>query len=243
MLSELSQEELSAAIDSATDEALNRVAFDGPPVDAVALARELGMVVVWDDRQAGRARRANVGGSDGISSIFVRHDPRPEREQWAVAHEIGESLANRVFRQLGIDPPAAPRPAREQIANAIAGRLLVPRDWFAADGVACGWDLLELKRRYSTASHELIARRMLDYSTPIIVGVYDQNRVIWRKTNVGNRAPKSSQQEIDCRRQAHASGKAVTTDRPQAIRVWPIHEADWKREILRVEMDEFAQGL
>jgi hypothetical protein len=241
MLPEIPHEELAAALDSVAIEAIQRVAIDGPPVDAVAIARGLGLTVVWDDKQAGRARRANVGGGAGIASIFVRHDPRPEREQWAVAHEIGESLAEQVFRQLGIEPEDAPRQAREQVANGIAGRLLLPRDWFGADAAACGWDLLELKERYATASHELIARRMLDFSTPVIVGVYDQNRLVWRKTNAGNRVPKPSVQEFECRQQAHETGKVVSVSGPPAVGVWPIHEKDWKREIVRVEIDEFGQ--
>lgn len=237
--SEIPQEELSAALDAVAGDALQQTATNGPPIDAVAIAKALGLIVAWDDRQAGRARRAVLGGA-GIASIFVRHDPRPERQQWAVAHEIGESLAERVFRQLGVNPHDAPRQAREQIANGIAGRLLLPRDWFAADAASCRWDLFELKEKYATASHELIARRMLDFSTPVIIGVYDQNRVTWRKSNCGGRAGKPSEQELECRGQAHESSEFVSASGPPTIRVWPIHEPAWKREVVRVELDEFG---
>jgi Zn-dependent peptidase ImmA (M78 family) len=242
MLPDIHPEELSATLDSVALEALQRAAVDNPPIDAVAIAKALGLTVAWDDRQTGRARRAAIGGA-AAASIFLRHDPRPEREQWAVAHEIGESLCEQVFRQLGIDPQTAPRQAREQIANGIAGRLLLPRDWFANDAAACGWDLFALKEQYSNASHELIARRMLDFSTPVIVGVYDQNRVNWRKANSGSRVPKSSPQEIECRRTAHETGEVASTSGPPTIRAWPIHEAMWKREIVRVELDEFADSM
>jgi predicted transcriptional regulator len=242
MIPEISQEELSAALDSVAADVIQRIALEGSAVDAVAVARSLGLTVVWDDHQSSRARRATIGGGEGIASIFVRHDPRPEREQWAVAHEVGESLAEKVFVQLGIDPQEAPRGAREQIANAIAGRILLPREWFGADADACGWDLIELKERYATASHELIARRMLDFSTPVIIAVYDQNRLSWRKSNAGNRAPKPSSQEIECRLRASETGKPVSMAGPPSIRVWPIHEPQWKREIVRVEIDEFADA-
>src|SRR5690606_27104619 len=138
MVPEIPQEELSAALDSVAAEAIDRSALAEPPVDAVRVAQALGLTVVWDDRQAGRARRATVGGGAGIACVFVRHDPRQEREHWAVAHEIGESLANIVFEQLGIEPQAAPNAAREFIANALAGRILLPRDWFQFDASACG---------------------------------------------------------------------------------------------------------
>ena len=35
------------------------------------------------------------------ATIVVGPAERPEREQWAVAHEIGESVAYRVFDALG----------------------------------------------------------------------------------------------------------------------------------------------
>ena len=66
--------------------------------------------------------------------------------------------------------------AREQVANRLANALLLPRRWFAADGLEHDWDLLELKEHYVTASHELIARRMLDMRSPIVITVCDQGR-------------------------------------------------------------------
>ena len=54
----------------------------------------------------------------GKGSIFIRPDPRPERLQWAVAHEIGESRAADVFRRLGVRAVEAAAGAREMVANA-----------------------------------------------------------------------------------------------------------------------------
>ncbi len=82
--------------------------------------------------------------------------------QWAIAHELGECERHRVFEFLQVDPREAPPAAREAVANHLASRILLPREAFSADATACGWDLPELKSRYTTASHELIARRMLD---------------------------------------------------------------------------------
>lgn len=242
MLAEIPLEDLSATLDAVAAEIVEHVAVDEPPVDAVQLARQLGLTVAWDDRQGGRARLVQLSGAGGEQalSILLRHDPRLEREHWAVAHEIGEAAAAQVFARLGVDPREAPRPAREMVANGLASRLLLPRDWLGVDAAACDWDLLAIKDRYATASHELIARRMLDFNPPVIISVYDQNHLTWRKTNARWRLPKPSEQEIACRRRAHESGMAADEAGPPRIRAWPIHEPTWKREIVRVEIDEFA---
>jgi len=240
MLAEIAHEELAVAVDRVAAAALAAAGIGAPPVDAMRVAQRLGLAVVWDDRQAGRARLVTmVAAGRQTAAILMRHDPRAERRQWAVAHEIGEALAEKVFGELCVDARAAPRQGREMVANAIASAILLPRESFAIDGPALGWDLLLLKDRYCTASHELIARRMLDCSLPICVSVYDQDRLTWRRSNVsGRRSPSAL--ELDARRRAHETGERVVEDGPPTIHVWPIHEPPWQREIVRVQVDEFA---
>jgi Zn-dependent peptidase ImmA (M78 family) len=143
---------------------LDETGVDGPPVDAFRLARRLGIVVAVDDQQKGRARYVRLRSywpGRTKPAILLRPDPRPEREQWAVAHEIGEHVAHRWFDRLGVDPRETVPSARETVASELAGRLLLPDAWFVTDAIDCEWDLLRLKSRYSTVSHEMIARRML----------------------------------------------------------------------------------
>src|SRR5205085_1778257 len=105
MLPELTPEEFSAALDLAAADVLSAAAGDAPPVDAFALASGLGLKVAFDDRQSGRGRFVRLKAfarSSSRGSILVRPEPRSERLQWAVAHEIGESLAARVFEILGV---------------------------------------------------------------------------------------------------------------------------------------------
>lgn len=99
MLLQPATEEMSSALDSAIAELLDSAGLVGPPVDAVALARSLGFTLAWDDGQSSRARLVRLAGRRecGGLSILLKHDPRPERRQWAVAHEIGEYLSPRVF--------------------------------------------------------------------------------------------------------------------------------------------------
>ncbi len=243
MLPEVAIEDLAAALDRVAAEILELTSVSEPPVDAVIVARRLGLSVAWDDRQSGRARLVKLAEVRGNQSpaILIKHDPRFERIQWAVAHEIGEACAERAFAELAIDAHEAPRQAREAVANGIANRLLLPTAWLAVDGPECDWDLVAIKERYATASNELIARRMLDFPTPVIVSVYDQDRLTWRRSNAGYRVPKPIPIEIAARRRAHEVAHFVVDDGPPRIRTWPIHEPEWQREIVRVELGEWVE--
>ncbi len=104
MLPEIALEDLAIALDAVVEETLAAAGVHEPPIDAIAVAQSLGLTVAWDDRQQGRARLVNLSGRHRGSnnSIMLKHDPRKERVQWAVAHEIGETLAERVFSQLAV---------------------------------------------------------------------------------------------------------------------------------------------
>jgi hypothetical protein len=127
----------------------------------------------------------------------------------------------------------------------LAGCLLLPERWFAADGRDLRWDLYDLKQRYQTASHELIARRMLDMQPPIIVTLFDQGKITWRRSNILRRPPPLTSAEKRTWQVANEGGKASEyseADLPTGIndiRCWPIHEPTWRREILRTELEEW----
>ena len=237
MLPELTAEELAGALDAVAGDVLASAGCQEPPVDALALGQALGCQVAWDDAQSGRARLVcSRRSADVAGLILLRHDPRIERLQWAAAHELGEVFAAQVFDRLGVDPREAPAGARERVANQLAGRLLLPTDWFAAAGRECDWDLLELKGRFGTASHELIARRMLDFAPPIVVTIFDHGRLTMRQGNAVRRPPALSPEESACWRRVHETGQSQRRETPELIvRGWPVHEPDWKREILRTE--------
>jgi hypothetical protein len=242
MLAEIAQEELCVVLDATVLEILAEARWEGPPVDAFEVAQTLGITVARDDGQQGRARLvrlADYRGRDSHAAVFLRSDPRPERRQWALAHELGECFAWRVFQALGVDGAEAPPGSREVVANHLAGRLLLPSVWVADDGPACDWDLGALKRRYATASHELIARRMLDFSAPLIVTIIDQGRVSTRRSNVRGRVPDVSPLERAVWQRAHQSNEPQEAHEGlRRTRAWPVHEPQWKREILRTELEE-----
>jgi Zn-dependent peptidase ImmA (M78 family) len=130
------------------------------------IAQRLRVELVWDAGQTGRARRQQLAGQP---AIFLRPDDRPERVQWAAAHELGEQFADRVIAKLELSPEELLPRQRESVANQLANRILLPGKPFAAACRATGSDLYRLKERFVTASHELIAWRMLDLPGPRIV--------------------------------------------------------------------------
>src|SRR5262245_19996396 len=155
MPSELLRDDLVAQVDLAVAELLAAAGVNGPPVDAIAIAqRHFGMVVCLDKRQTQRGRAQRGAGS---RQIYLRPEPTVERHQWTVAHEIGEHLKPALLQRLGIEPPDAKAMMGESLANLFAHRLLVPCRWFAEDAADLDYDLLALKERYATSSHEVLA--------------------------------------------------------------------------------------
>jgi hypothetical protein len=248
MLSEIPDDEFAAALDACAAEVLWEAGITGPPGDAIAVAEGLQLVVTRDYSMSHRGHFVRLADCEanggGVGAIVVGLAERPEREQWAVAHEIGESIAYRVFERLGVAFDEALPTARELVANRMASALLLPRRWFAVDGRERDWDLLELKERYCTASHELIARRMLEMRPPIVITVCDQGKVYWRRSNVASRPPDLLPEERAIWRSVHQTGLPMC-ERLDAetglerVCCWPVHEPDWKREIIRSEIAEF----
>jgi IrrE N-terminal-like domain len=247
MLSEIPDEELAAAVDVCASEVLWEAGVTEPPVDPLAVAEALSLAVARDHSMPYRGRFVRLAEREesgvGQATIVVGQAERPEREQWAVAHEIGESIAYRVFDRLGVRFDEALSTARELVANRLANAILLPRRWFASDGREMNWDLLALKDRYNTASHELIARRMLEMRPPIVITICDLGRVHWRRSNVTARPPGMLAEETAVWRDSHETGLPMEESLDMEsglslVRCWPVHEPGWKREILRSDIAE-----
>jgi IrrE N-terminal-like domain len=225
------------ALDDVVDELLDDAGVAGPPVDAFAVAAAMRLDVVFDRSQPVRGRHKRLGGRP---TVFLRPDERPERNQWALAHEIGEGVAWRVAERAG-EADSLPAGAREEIANRLASRILLPSQWFFPDAAVLDDDLLALKQSYATASHALIALRLLERDTPGLVTIIDNGRTNCRKSNAGC-APPFMREEREAANEAHRAGRVACREGDAfRIRAWPVHEPQWKREILwTVFADDFA---
>lgn len=237
MLDDLQRDDVVTAIDQTVEELLEAAGVTAPPVDAIALAQnQLGMVVCLDKRQAQRGRAQRSGGKP---QIYLRPEPIEERHQWTVAHEIGEHLKAELLQRLSIAPSETRAMTGESLANLFAYRLLVPSCWFNADARDMDYDLPALKVRYRTSSHEVIALRFLDLSEPCVVTILDNGHVTRRRSNGPRITRELFAAETKCQEYVHRTSWAKTV-RGDGIVVqgWPVHTADWKREILRSVIDE-----
>jgi Zn-dependent peptidase ImmA (M78 family) len=233
----LERDDVLTTVDRIVNELLARAGITGPPVDAIALAQKtLGMVVCLDSRQSQRGRAQRAGGQ---RHIYLKPEPREERHQWTVAHEIGEHLKPDLLARLGFEPAGAKPMMGESLANLFSYRLLVPTCWFAADAPALDYDLLALKEKYATSSHEVIAWRWLDLPDPCVVTIIDNGAIHRRRSNAWPTKRELSAAEKKCQRYVNEKAKPHRVrENGWTIHGWPVHQADWKREVLRGVADD-----
>src|SRR5262245_41760058 len=138
MSEELSREELYRVLDGLVEELLEGAGVSEPPVDAVALARHLGLEPAADRVRRGRGR-----------APLLAPGEEAEQRQREAALDLAEHLKGDLFARLGLE--GGPRPMLGESPTALfVGRLLVPQAWLAGEARARGYDLLELKERFST---------------------------------------------------------------------------------------------
>lgn len=219
-------EEVHDAIDRAVVDLLDAAGVSGPPVDAIRLATQhLGLVIPSPRAQAQR------GGSTRASSA--------EQQQWAAAQRIGGHEKAALLERLDVDPQQGRALGGGSLGNLFAERLLVPTAWLVDEARSSGFDLLALKERFATASHEVIAWRLLDLPEPCIVTIVDNDHVSWRRSN-GHRVNREmSAAERRCQQRVHRYGRPdEVNEEGWRVWCWPIHEVDWKREIVRSVLEE-----
>jgi hypothetical protein len=237
VVEDLSREDVVQCVDRAVDELLAEAGVAGPPVDAVGLATNH-LKLDLEARRRGRGRRADE--DEG----FARGPASEEQRQWAAAQAVGDHFKPVLLERLGFEPGERVAMPGESLSGLFARHLLVPAAWFAADARACDCDLLQLKDRYRTASHELIAFRLLDLPEPCIITIIDDDRVHRRRSNAWPVKKRLEPAEAECHR-------AVTRDgKPHAVRSgawavwgWPVWQGGRNREVLRSVVDTDALGV
>lgn len=223
--------DLEAACDQVANDLLQDSDWLSPPVDAFHLAARLGYEIAFDAAQSGRGRFKRLCGRP---TVLLAPDERPERLQWAAAHEIGESLTGCVFDMLDLDPEESDPGLRERTATMLATSILLPRRWFLRDAEELDGDVPSLKSTYCTASHELILGGLLRLETLTMTSVFDHGRLTRRRTNGQLPAPDLLSVEREAQALAHTTGRPVRLRaKGVSVQAWPVHEPGWKRELLR----------
>ena len=128
-----------------------------------------------------------------------RPDARPERIQWAAAHELGEHFSIHVLDRLGLSAEELLPRQREELASQLANHLLVPTSWFSSAWQETNGDLFALKARFPTASYELLGWRRLEQPSERIVTVLDHGEIARRRCNFARRANSSMTIRTGCR--------------------------------------------
>jgi hypothetical protein len=236
MQDELTREEVIDTVEAVVAELLEAAGVVGPPVDALRLAqRHLGLSVCVDRQPTAKRPRLAPGGR----LVFLPAGASEERQQWTVALALGDLLKGPVLDRLGL-PEGGPAPLLgASVAALVAPRLLLPTPWFAADARACGHDVADLQQRYPTAPVEAVAWRLLDLAAPCIISLIDNGAVTRRRSNAWPVTRELSPAERDCQRYVnHYSRPRRVRDGGWDVQGWPVHQPDWKREVLRSVVEE-----
>ncbi len=198
-----------------------------PPVDAFVLAKALNLSVHIDSDLGTRGYSRRRWGIEAIM-VGSKNPGKSERKHFTIAHEIGEVLLAGKVGQGFI----------EDASNLMAVSLLLPRNWFHKDAEALDFDLAALKRRYSTASHEVIAYRMLDVK-PLIITIFDNGKLYRRKGSYPTRIRRICPLEMECMKAVSDSAEQVLLEDDEiSVTGWPVFRENWKRVILKTELKD-----
>ncbi len=220
-------EEIAELLDGVVRELLAACRIDRPPVHAKEIADKLG--IVYDEAEL-RGRRGQSFRRRGRQHVEVKRRDRPERKNFALAHEIMELQLKKVLDD--------PRECHRR-ANLGASFLLMPTEWFREECLTTRFDIAQLKKVFSTPSWEAVALRTLNFSEAIIT-ILDDGRVTRRKSSYPYYVPrKLSREEEEVAERVFRTGKLQRTPFPSCQVVgYPVFEEERRRVILRTTFDE-----
>jgi hypothetical protein len=238
---DFSQDELFETIDRLLNGLLERAGVVAAPVNALAIAEDhLGIPVdvvepvEEDERGRPRPRRVQPG-----AGIVLSPDMTEEQRQKAAAEGIARSLLPDVFRKLGLLEGSENKQFSAHLRGLIVSRLLVPGQLLRAALRTCRYDLLALKKFFSTAAAEMIALRLLDLDEPCVIAVADDGVVVLRRANRFAATKKLEPAEQAC------LDRVMELDQPHKTRGsgwtvwgWPVSSRSFRRIILRAVPDD-----
>ncbi|MCE5270806.1 ImmA/IrrE family metallo-endopeptidase [bacterium] len=229
-----------------TADLLTQAGITSPPIDPAQVAAFLGILI---ETRPGYPALSGIEQDGPQTRIIIRAGLRPERQHFLVAHEVGHVYWQDNEHHRG-DPSLGGR--LEYFCNKFASLMLLPFEWFNADAAETGHDLFALKRIYSTASNQLIARRIVSLR-PAIATVFDddgkEKRVTERFNGSGPQDKKLTKAESQVIKEVCGTGSVIENigtikEKGQFVRVkvkgYPIFENGWKRVITFMEPEETA---
>ena len=220
-------EDVVELLDRVVGDLLAKCGIKHPPVDPKKIADKLGLVYSEADLEG---RRGQSYRRQGRQHVDVHRRDRPERINFALAHEIVELELKKVLGD--------PRECHRR-ASLGASFLLMPARWFREECLNTEFDIRELKKLFSTASWEAIALRTLNFSEAIIT-ILDEGRVTRRKSSYPFYVPrKLSEEEAEVSERVFRTGKYERKPFSSCEVVgYPVFEEDHRRVILRTTFDE-----
>ena len=239
---EFTAEELFDEVDRFVNQLLARHGLEGPPVDALRIVQDefnytLREIEDDDEERSGRfgPRAPRRRGRE----ILFRIDHSDEARNILSARACAKEMIPRILAKLGVAEGTDNKSARTSLTSLISARLLLPTRWFERDARQTGFDLLQLKQQYSTATYDAIALRMLETEEPCIIAVVDDGHIATRKGNREQASRKLSEPELLCLSQVEEAGEPQTVRRDAwTVTGWPIPDGPFNRIILRAAPDE-----
>jgi hypothetical protein len=233
------RDELNTGIDVSVEELLARLSIMAPPVDAARIAQRVGC-------RAACAPPGRTASQRGSRRMFKSQRESTEYDrQRAVAADLGRWLMPRILMRERISCDESAPDFEIRMAAQFAARLLLPTRWFREDVRSMGYDLDRLQTRYGTATREMVAWRLLDLEAPLVVTIFDNNHLVARRSNILDgklTAPTSA--ELSAQSYAHTySRPGIERSAGMTARSWPLHRADWRREIVLALLDTEAIDL
>jgi hypothetical protein len=219
--------DLHVLLDNLVQEFMAKASLHQPPIDADALI----------NGKAWQLLELEAPSIPSKKTVQV-FDPKEAgssdvKKQWLAAQTLASSLQKEAkirWEKLNGNQTAF----GISFINLIAQRILVPTHWLKSLALSLDYDLIELKRIFKTAAYEIIALRMLDLDNPCIITIVDNGHIFKRKSNCCNPPKTLSDTEAMVLNYVHENSRPKkVNDQGWQVAGWPVHQLDWRREILR----------
>lgn len=219
--------DLHLLLDNLVQEFLAKASLHQPPIDACALLNAKAWQLLELDAPSILSKKS-------IQVFDPKESESAEvKKQWLAAQSLASSLQKeaKLRWEKSNDTQAA---QGISYINLIAQRILVPTQWLKSLALQFDYDLLELKRIFKTPAYEIIALRMLDLDSPCIITIVDNGHIFKRKSNCCNPPKTLSPAESMVLNYVHENSRPKkVNDQGWQVAGWPVHQLDWRREILR----------